>query len=79
MEQKVKKIISEIFKTDINIIHYNTCLTEDLNGDSLDIVELVIELEKEFDISIPDDKIEKLVTVKALLDYINSKTNQYLI
>jgi acyl carrier protein len=47
---------------------------DDLNADSLDVVELVMEVEDEFDISIPDEDVEKLVTLKALVDYITAAT-----
>ncbi len=49
---------------------------EDLNADSLDIVELIMAMEEEFDLEIPDEDAEKLTTVKAAVEYINSKTGE---
>lgn len=45
----------------------------DLNADSLDIVELIMALEEEFDLEIPDEEAEKLTTVQAAVDYVKSK------
>lgn len=47
--------------------------TTDLGADSLDIVELIMEFEKEFDISIPDEQAEKIQTVGNAIDYLNSQ------
>jgi acyl carrier protein len=46
---------------------------EDLGADSLDVVELVMALEEKFDIEIPDDEAEKIITVKNAMDFIGSK------
>jgi len=48
---------------------------EDLNADSLDVVELIMALEEEFGIEIPDEDAEKLTTVGAAVEYIKEKTN----
>ena len=48
---------------------------EDLNADSLDIVELVMAIEKDFDIEIPDDEAEKIVTVQDAIDYITANVS----
>ena len=45
---------------------------DDLGADSLDLVELIMSMEEEFDIEIPDEEAEKLVTVKDAFDYINA-------
>ena len=46
---------------------------DDLGADSLDAVELIMSLEEEFDIEIPDDEVETITTVQAAIDYVNSK------
>ena len=70
--QKVKDIIAEslgVKKTDVVPA---ASFIDDLNADSLDIVELVMTIEKEFDIEIPDDEAEKIRTVQDAVDYIVS-------
>lgn len=66
--QKTKRIIAELLGADEAALTTGTNLKKDLGADSLDIVELVSVLEKEFNVSVPDDKIEYLRTVG---DFIN--------
>lgn len=70
IEEKVKEIVSEQMGVDKAEIGSETSFVNDLNADSLDTVELVMELEDEFDMSIPDEEAEKLQTVGAAVDFI---------
>ena len=70
IEAKVIDIISEQMGTDKSEITRETSFINDLNADSLDTVELVMEFEDEFDMSIPDEEAEKIQTVGAAIDYI---------
>ena len=71
--EKVKKIIVEQLEADESAVKPEATFAEDLGADSLDIVELVMALEEEFDIEIPDDAAEKISTVQLAVDYINEK------
>ena len=70
IEKKVIEIISEQMGTDKSEITRETSFINDLNADSLDTVELVMEFEDEFDLSIPDEEAEKIQTVGAAIDYV---------
>ena len=70
IEKKVIDIISEQMGADKNEITRDTSFINDLNADSLDTVELVMEFEDEFDMSIPDEEAEKIQTVGAAVEYI---------
>jgi len=70
IEQKVIEIISEQMGVDKSEITRETSFINDLNADSLDTVELVMEFEDEFDMSIPDEEAEKIQTVGAAIDHI---------
>jgi acyl carrier protein len=70
IEQKIIEIISEQMGVDKTEITRETSFINDLNADSLDTVELVMEFEDEFDMSIPDEEAEKIQTVGAAVDYI---------
>ena len=70
IENKVVNIISEQMGADKAEIVRETSFINDLNADSLDTVELVMEFEDEFDMSIPDEEAEKIQTVGAAIDYI---------
>ena len=70
IENKVNDIISEQMGADKSEISRETSFINDLNADSLDTVELVMEFEDEFDLSIPDEEAEKIQTVGAAIDYI---------
>ena len=72
IEEKVIDIISEQMGTEKSDISKETSFINDLNADSLDTVELVMEFEDEFDMSIPDEEAEKIQTVGAAIDYILS-------
>lgn len=70
IEEKVINIISEQMGVDKAEISRDTSFINDLNADSLDTVELVMEFEDEFDTTIPDEEAEKIQTVGAAIDYI---------
>jgi acyl carrier protein len=70
IETKVIDIVSEQMGVDKSEITRETSFINDLNADSLDTVELVMEFEDEFDMSIPDEEAEKIQTVGAAIDYI---------
>ena len=71
--EKLKKIIAEVLNVDPDEITMETTFQDDLGADSLDIVELIMAFEEEFDIEIPDDAAEKIKTVKNAVDYIDSQ------
>ena len=75
IENKVMDIISEQMGVDKEEINRKTSFINDLNADSLDTVELVMEFEYEFDMSIPDEEAEKIQTVGAEIDYIVKVAN----
>ena len=68
--QKVKDLIHESLGVKKDDVVASASFIDDLNADSLDIVELVMTIEKEFDIEIPDDEAEKIRTVQDAVDYI---------
>ncbi len=70
-EERVIEIVSENLGVNKEQIARSTNFTEDVGADSLDIVELVMELEEEFAITIPDDQAEKIRTVGEAIDYID--------
>ena len=74
IESKVTEIVSEQMGVDKAQISRETHFINDLNDDSLDTVELVMEFEDEFELSIPDEEAEKIQTVGQAIDYI--KENQ---
>ena len=68
--EKLQGIIAEVLNVEAEDITSATTFVDDLGADSLDIVELVMALEEEFDIEIPDSDAEKVVTVGDVVDYI---------
>ena len=68
--EKLKEIIAEVLNVDVNEITKDTTFVDDLGADSLDIVELIMALEEEFDLEIPDADAEKVVTVNDVVEYI---------
>lgn len=70
VEQKVIEIVCEHLAVNKEQVSRTTNFIDDIGADSLDIVELIMELEEEFDIQIPDDQAEKIKTVGEAIDYI---------
>lgn len=73
MDPKIKKIIEDQLGVEADKVTPNASFIDDLGADSLDIVELVMAMEEEFDMEIPDEDAEKLKTVQNVMDYIQSK------
>ncbi len=71
--EKVQKIVSDQLGVDLNEVKPEASFANDLGADSLDTVELVMALEKEFDIEIPDESAEEIATVQSAVDYISNK------
>lgn len=75
LEAKVKAIIVEKLGVDEADINPEASFTNDLGADSLDTVELIMEFEKEFELTIPDEDAEKIATVGDAISYLTSKTS----
>jgi acyl carrier protein len=73
LDERVKKIIGEQLGVEEDEVTPEASFVEDLGADSLDTVELVMALEEEFGIEIPDEDAEKILTVGKALDYIKEK------
>lgn len=71
VEDKIQKIIAEKLSVDASDVVPEAKFVDDLGADSLDLVELIMTMEEEFDIEIPDEDQEKLVSVQDAIDYIN--------
>ncbi|MCH5300084.1 MAG: acyl carrier protein [Ruminococcus sp.] len=72
--EKVKSILADQFDVEEDKITADTDLQEDLGADSLDVVDLLMSIEDEFEIEIPDDEIENIKTVGALVSYIEANS-----
>ncbi|MBQ3407885.1 MAG: acyl carrier protein [Clostridia bacterium] len=73
--EKVKSIVVEQLGVDEANVKKEATFVDDLSADSLDIVELIMGIEEEFEIEIPDSDAEKIVTVGDVVDYIKDKKN----
>jgi acyl carrier protein len=73
IDAKVKAIIVDKLGVDESEVNNEANFTNDLGADSLDTVELIMEFEKEFDISIPDEDAENIATVGDAIDYLKGK------
>tara|TARA_Y100001970_G_C14256257_1_gene875664 strand:+ start:6151 stop:6387 length:237 start_codon:yes stop_codon:yes gene_type:complete len=73
IQEKIVKIISEQLGKDEADISMSSNFIDDLDADSLDTVELVMALEEEFEIDIPDEAAEKITTVQSAVDFITEK------
>ena len=74
VEEKVKKIIVEQLGVEESQVNPEAKFIEDLGADSLDTVEVVMALEEEFGLEIPDEEAEKILTVGAAIQYIKDRT-----
>ncbi|MGD8256220.1 MAG: acyl carrier protein [Desulfobacterales bacterium] len=72
VEDKVKKIIAEKLSVDLEEVVPDASFVDDLGADSLDLVELIMSMEEEFDVDISDEDAEKIATVQDAIDYINA-------
>ena len=70
--EKIREVIVEQFGIDESAVTLDTAFIDDLGADSLDVVELIMALEEAFDMEIPDEEAEKIVTVKDAVDYIKN-------
>ena len=75
VEEKVKEIIVDQLGVDEKQVKSEASFIDDLGADYLDTVELVMALEEEFDIEIPDEDAEKIASVQNAVDYIKGHTN----
>ena len=73
IDAKVKEIIVDKLGVDESEVNNEANFTNDLGADSLDTVELIMEFEKEFDISIPDEDAENIATVGDAIEYLKGK------
>lgn len=76
IEERVRKIIVERLGVDESEITNEASFTNDLGADSLDTVELIMEFEREFNISIPDDKAENIQRVCDAIEYLKSEVKE---
>ncbi len=70
--EKVKQIIAEELSVELEDIKMNTHLTDDLGADSLDAVELIMTIEEEFEVEIPDDELQNIQTVADIVEYLDN-------
>ena len=75
LEAKVKALIAEKLGVEEDDVVSEASFTNDLGADSLDTVELIMEFEKEFDVTIPDEDAEKISTVGDAVSYLTEKTS----
>lgn len=73
--EKLKKIIVEVLNVDEEEISMETTFVDDLGADSLDVFQIIMGLEEEFDIEIPNEEAEKIVTVGDAVEQIKSALN----
>lgn len=73
VQAKLKEIVMDRLNAEEDQIKPEASFVEDLGADSLDIVELIMGIEEEFDIEIPDEDAEKLTTVEEAMNYVKSK------
>ena len=72
IEDKVKKIIAEKLSVDIEEVIPEASFVDDLGADSLDLVELIMSMEEEFDVEISDEDAEKITTVRDAYEYVGA-------
>ncbi len=73
--EKIQKIISEVLSVDADDITMDTTFVDDLGADSLDVFQIIMALEEEFDIEIANEDAEKIVTVSDAVEQIKSALN----
>lgn len=73
--EKLKKVIAEVLSVDPDEITMDTTFTDDLGADSLDVFQIILGIEEEFDIEIPAEKAESITTVEEAVEMIKSAIN----
>jgi acyl carrier protein len=73
VEEQVRKIIAEKLSVELEEVVPEASFVDDLGADSLDLVELIMSMEEDFDIDISDEEAEQLTTVQDAIDYIKSR------
>lgn len=73
--EKLQKVIAEVLNVETDDITMNTTFVDDLGADSLDIFQIIMGIEEEFDIEIPTEAAEKIVTVGDAIEQIKNATN----
>lgn len=73
--EKLKQIIADVLNVDPEEITMDTTFTDDLGADSLDVFQIVMGIEEEFDIEVPPEKAEKITTVEEAVEMIKSAIN----
>ena len=73
--EKLKNIIAEVLNVDADEITMDTTFVDDLGADSLDVFQIIMGIEEEFDIEIPSDEAEKIVTVGDAVEQIKNAVN----
>ena len=73
--EKLAKIIAEVLNVDANEITLDTTFVDELGADSLDVFQIIMGIEKEFDIEIPNEEAEKIVSVGDAVEAIKSALN----
>ncbi len=74
--EKLKKVIAEVLNVDPDEITMETTFTDDLGADSLDLFQIIMGLEEEFDIEIPAESAENITTVEEAVEMIKNAVNQ---
>lgn len=73
--EKLKQIIADVLNVDPEEITMSTTFMDDLGADSLDVFQIIMGIEEEFDIEVPPEKAEKITTVEEAVELIKSATN----
>ena len=73
--EKLKKVIAEVLNVDTEEITMETTFTDDLGADSLDVFQIIMGIEEEFDIEIPTEEAEKISTVEEAIELIKNARN----
>jgi acyl carrier protein len=71
--ERVKKVLVEQLDVSEDEVTPQASIVDDLGADSLDVVEIIMGLEEEFDVEIPDEDAEKITTVQQIIDYVEEK------
>ena len=73
--EKLKKVIADVLNVDPEEITMSTTFMDDLGADSLDVFQIIMGIEEEFDIEVPPEKAEKITTVEEAVELIKSAAN----